>query len=223
MTPFTLKCTNCGAKFPSKLQFPGSSIKLGNIKEQCPVCGSTLNVPNGDFRERKGKIETKVGIEWVEWNPERVIQAIERSPNPAQLAEDLYEALKAYQETGNPATITENSRLGSIREFLNLNKEWITMLIGILAIVIPLFKKDPEGQVINKAEFKTVINNYYYSQLPNQPLDARIKNTRGTASRPKKHKKRKTKGDRPQKIDIKTQPCSCGSGVPFNKCHGKKA
>lgn len=196
-------CDNCGTVFSSGFAASsgGTLILEGNKSGPCPSCGGYGSVPDGTYRVVEEIIEILSA-------PQTTIDELMRLSLIIEKAEDqevTVDEMKREAEDKVPA-------LSRVFDLLPKNREEarsdIKFFLKLIMTAIPMVVASQQGPMI---QVDQVINetyqnetNYYHETNTNYNIS--IKNTPHVKSR-----------------DIgRNDPCYCGSGIKYKKCHGRR-
>lgn len=186
-------CDNCGTMFPSGFAGSNTSIRTSNVKSgPCPNCGGMGSVPDG--------LHTIIG------NTIKILNSSNRSLMELRQIVESLENLRGQDKPFDSITeelkkeLPELSNLADI--FPKTRAElypFIAVIVAIIGLLIAGYGKKEE----TKIEIHNVINNI---NANNQ--SATIYQQKFSDSQRKK-------------FGV-NEPCYCGSGTKYKKCHGAK-
>jgi hypothetical protein len=195
-------CSSCGAMFASGYYLSGTSTHVEGNLVQCPICGGIGRVPDGLYNLRDGLIELLSGPSQTIADLKRFAALLEearakRIP-PEEVAAKVARELPQYE--------------GFVRRFLLPRSpgDFFAFLLLVIA-AIDLFK--PHGAT--REEIEAIVNESIERMESAHP---RVEVA--TPPRERVHAAHNPAQQAKPKIG-RNQPCHCGSGKKFKRCHGK--
>ncbi|WP_257144029.1 SEC-C metal-binding domain-containing protein [Bacillus sp. AFS002410] len=193
-------CDTCGTIFSSGVYVENSmnASFLGNTVGPCPSCGRTGHIPDGIFNFIGNAIE--------------ILKAPQRTYEELIIFASILR--DAQQNNSTPEEVkekidNETPQFSSLFE-LTKNQTFTTWLAVILTIIQMIMPNDEQkASVYNqKIEVNQVINNIYET---NSNVEVnRKQGERINVKVPVKSNK-----------VTRNEPCPCGSGVKYKRCHGQ--
>ncbi len=190
---------------------PGG-VQMQGVAASCPYCGGVGNIPDGTYQYVRDGL--------------RVLRQL----TPAE-ARDLLQALKRYQDgAADEAEVQSHTPAAAVslvrRAVDNADKKfWITILLTILLYVlsnrsasqdhqqlqqqITQMQKVDEHQLQVEQEIAKMIQEAEHSQPQ----------VVATKSSPSRARPPSTSVVQPEHLPNKNDPCWCGSGRSFKRCH----
>lgn len=197
-------CDTCETVFPSGIVVNNVTnlVMSGNKAGPCPKCGNWGHIPDGSFSVMEGVIEILNA-------PQRTIEELKRF---SEILHD-YKTNKITPEKMEHRVEKEVPGVSTILNLLPKTREekrsdlkfFITTVIAIIGIVIAM---QGNGEDKEKIETEQIINNVYkmeqhnYYKIENYIDEEKVSKT-----------------IRVEKIG-RNEPCYCGSGLKYKKCHG---
>lgn len=185
-------CNNCGRIFPSGIFVDGGVIlnMQGNMAGPCPECGSMGHIPDGRYKLINNIIE--------------ILEAPEHSIGELRLLANIFQKLKKEEISIDKARNEIEDTIPNLSQISNLLpktrdekrediKFLITTIISIIALLISIKGNNSETTI----NIENVFNNIY--QMEEQDIT--------------------TLNFSNKKIG-RNEPCPCGSGEKYKKCHG---
>lgn len=188
-------CDRCGTMFSSGIVIDeAKNVTLaGNRAGPCPSCGATGHVPDGVFNFINNTIELLSG-------PQRTIAELQR----------LAQVLRAQQRRGASAEEIQSTirheapELASLADTLPGNRSELYAFLALFLTIIGLVSTCWERSEDPKIEINQVINATVQQSASKRSVsDAPPASAAPGESKPGR-----------------TDPCPCGSGKKFKRCHG---
>jgi hypothetical protein len=192
MTRVPAVCDRCGGFFPSPIEASNSTnITFSNVGVgPCPHCGGQGHVPDGTYNFIENTIELLSG-------PHRSRSDLER----------LAEILRAAKETGastqevKERVAKELPELRSLADALPKTRGELYAFVGIILTILTLLLSEGRRSKGEKIEINQVINQITQA-VPSSPVESATREAGGAA-----------------KSIGRNDPCFCGSGKKYKKCH----
>ena len=199
-------CDHCGTLFPSGIVGGGGAVidAGGAIAGPCPKCNSKGHVPHGTFKFLDDVIE--------------VISAPQRTLDELRTLSVLVDKVKKDEiskEEFNDKVKEEVPDLHPILDWIipqNQDQKFnlsLVLLSAALTFFITAMLNNAQTQ---RTSPEVIINNVYETQEINYYNDGQ--------SEFNNESKSTSKPIRVEKIG-RNQPCPCGNGLKYKKCHGK--
>ena len=251
MPPIMMRCANCGHKFSSGISISSGSDTSSNSgvtmygnTTNCPNCGHWQSMPKGNFRSVGNLIQQRVSNQWIEWNPDKIINFIYGSSSPLDVAIELQVILQSYKQTNNAAVLEEASRFAPVLKGVgNKNIDRIIAIIALIISILQYFQdfsgKEGENEATLKkqleeshsiiGEYKNIIEEYkllqrskaaYQTTIEGNVEEGNLEPVKVNSSKAK-FKKKQSEYKSPKHYE-RTGLCSCNSGKLYVKCHGMK-
>lgn len=194
-------CDFCGGVFPSGIVAEDAlNISFLNVGAgPCPSCGSPSHIPDGIYNFIGNSIELLT-------RPGRSLAELEHLSTLLRIAQQADTPVDQVREQ----LTREAPELKSLSDALPKSRSdlyaFISILVAILSLVIANFKKDQAPHI----EINQVINVLSGSLPPRdggQPAPSRPRSSSSKQSTPK------------LKVG-RNDPCPCGSGKKYKRCHG---
>lgn len=201
-------CNNCGTLFPLYLgEGFGATITMTNSTAgPCPNCGGSGQVLDGTYKF----VENVISVLSA---PQRTLDELQKLSDSLKVAQNkgyTNQELKNHLEKDVPELSSIADLFPKTREEKRSDLHFIiTTILAVLAIVIPLMSN---GRTSNTEEIKTeqVIQNIYH--IENQTI----------VNYPQQTTHQIQKSQEPVRVNKvgRNEPCPCGSGLKYKKCHG---
>lgn len=199
-------CDRCGAVFPSGIYAgDGATLNINNVSSgTCPRCGGTIRMKNGVFNVVNGVISE---IKKNNYSKEDLVELV-----------DILKSLQHNENSEPELTKEETNRYSWIFRFLPENLGDKIAIIAIIIDVILSFSSQPTINYNIDIDVEQVIQNNYYD-TDNQGSFKNL-NTRYTEPNRKMKPIGKRNPHIKQEKPGRNDPCPCGSGKKYKKCHG---
>lgn len=191
-------CDNCGTIFPSGFNISGGTgVMIGSKSGPCPRCGSWGHIPDGTYRIVENIIEVLSAPQRTIDELKRFSDLLQRTRNEEITAEELSSKVNSEVPSMSPALdLLPKTREEKRSDF----KFLISAMIATIGILVPVFNDKNVDNPQEQIKIEQVINNIYeIEQYNTYNINKPI---------------------RVEKIG-RNDPCSCGSGLKYKKCHGK--
>jgi hypothetical protein len=196
--PVPALCAECGRLFPSAL-FLGAGVVI-DVKSTtvaaCPFCGGGASIPDGIYESLGDAIKILSGGEATLAALRRLQEILQKAQNDNANPEAVAEEIKAKVPT-----------LAKIAAFIQ--KYPFSLLVALISVVLsrfPATPKRPPPNITNNVT-NNITNTIIHETFARVNADAQAKLPKQVPIR------------RSEKIG-RNDPCSCGSGKKFKKCHG---
>jgi len=133
---------------------------------------------------------------------EGIVRVLQKAENPLEQAKRILEALERSRTAGNLSDLSKQPWYNRWQKWLPNSPEKIAAYIAIFYTIIQLLTKEPDKPVVYN---QTFINQY------NQTIN--IKDNQD----PVQSQQRVSPTNKVGRND----PCPCGSGKKYKKCHGR--
>jgi hypothetical protein len=197
-------CKTCGTIFPSAFSLEGRVHLSGNLSGPCPRCGGVGAVLDGAYEIVGNAITLLSGPQWTVEH----LRLLELRLRQAQ-------ATNADVEVVRGALTESAPELRSLADVLPKTRSelyaFISMLLVVIGLMISCYEKEKDPQ-IEIHQVINIVNAMGGSQrgAPASPPSAGKPGAHGgPAGRPTVPTSRAGRND----------PCPCGSGLKFKKCH----
>ena len=201
-------CDRCGAVFPSGFFFGGgaSATMVGNTSGRCPRCGAMGTIPDGLY-ETFGD----------------TLRIVANTPRSAASLQHLASVLRSAQEQGMDREATAAAIERDAPEFADLasdvrrRKGWslyqyVTILLMVIGLVIAA---RPSGG-LTAQQIDQLFHQFVQAHpvlTPSPPATPSAVPSPAPSALPAMH---------PALRDRKNDPCPCGSGMRYRRCHGAR-
>lgn len=202
-------CKNCGTIFSSGFAVENATVTMvGSESGPCPQCGAMGRIPNGTFKIIENIIEVLSA-------PQRTIDELNKLSVTLEIAKkEKYssEELKNKIEEDVPDMSAVMDLLPKTREEKRSDiKFLITTIIAVIGIINTLTITNSSVNIQEDIQPEQVINHIY--NIENLNSHVIIDPSEQLENQSKKKPVRINKVGR-------NQPCPCGSGLKYKRCHG---
>lgn len=204
-------CDTCDTIFPSGF-FTGNGRRhfIGCTSGPCPTCNGMGHVPDGSYSIMEDTIE--------------ILSAPERSISELMRFSEILNAAQSQNLSVEQVVQEIQSTTPSLSPLLSfMRKEdfrfWLTTMISILSLVVTISNSNNSTEQDSsdsqpQIEIEQVINHIYQiNDIDTENLISLNQNSiENTVIKPPPIRTEKFQ---------RNDPCYCGSGVKFKRCHGK--
>jgi hypothetical protein len=194
-------CARCGAIFPFRgiVVENSTNVTFGSLTVQCPSCGGPARVLDGTYDFVGNTIRLVDGPAYTRAQLTALMGLLKKARDERRTAEELEaEIEKAAPGFANVAELIRPKTSGDIAA-------WVVVLLGFLQFLLAMLGSGDKPIQINEQ----VINQFFMSATGDASQDSSGRNL--------------DRGDDSRSAVGRNDPCPCGSGKKFKKCHGDPA